>query len=83
MDKFDMEIIRPLCLLEEKEMVWLSEWRGYKKQIKNCPYESGSCRKDAKELLKKMEELNPNVRDSIWSSMHNIQENYLPKKILF
>jgi tRNA(Ile)-lysidine synthase TilS/MesJ len=83
MDKFDMEIIRPLCLLEEKEMVWLSEWRGYKKQIKNCPYESGSCRKDAKELLKKMEELNPNVRDSIWSSMHNIQENYLPKNILF
>ena len=83
MDKFDMEIIRPLCLLEEKDLVWLAEWRGYKKQIKNCPYESGSCRKDAKDLLKKMEELNPNVRDSIWGSTTNIQGNYLPKKIKF
>ena len=34
-----------------------------------------------KELVKQLEELNPNVRDSIWSAMENIKEGYLPKKI--
>lgn len=82
MDKFDMEIIRPLCLLEEKELIWLAEYHGYRKQIKNCPYESGSCRSDVKELVRVMEKLNPEVRNSLWGSMMNIQNDYLPHKIL-
>lgn len=81
MNKFDMEIIRPLCLLQEKELIWLATWKEYKKQIKNCPYESGSSRSDIKEILTRLEEINPEARYSIWSSMSNIQEEYLPKKI--
>ena len=36
MDKFDMEIIRPMCLVEEKDLTRIAAWRGYRKQIKNC-----------------------------------------------
>ena len=50
MDKFDMEIIRPMCLVEEKDLNRIAVWRGYRKQIKNCPYESGSSRSDMKEM---------------------------------
>lgn len=80
MNKFDMEIIRPLCLVEEKELSRIAAWKNYRKQLKNCPYESGSSRSDMKELMARLEALNPEARYSLWGSMTNIQENYLPRK---
>lgn len=81
MNKFDMEIIRPLCLVEEKELIQVADFRNYQKQLKNCPYESGSSRSDIKEVLKQLEKINPEARYSLWASMTNIQEEYLPPKI--
>jgi len=81
MDKFDMEIIRPMCLVEERELIQVAAWKGYRKQLKNCPYESGSSRSDMKELLRSLEAINPEARYSLWGSMTNIQEDYLPRKI--
>lgn len=81
MDKFDMEIIRPLCLVEEKELIRLSEMMAYPGQLKNCPYETASSRSQMKELLARMEEVNPEARYSLWGSMTNIQTEYLPKII--
>lgn len=81
MNKFEMEIIRPLCLVEEKELTRLTTLRNYKKQLKNCPYESGSSRSDIKDILKQLETINPEARYSLWASMTNIQHDYLPPKI--
>ncbi|RHJ82585.1 ATP-binding protein [Parabacteroides sp. AM08-6] len=81
MERFEMEIIRPLCLVEEKELTRIAAWKGYRKQIKNCPYESGSSRSDMKELLIRLEAINPEARYSLWNSMSNIQPDYLPRKI--
>ena len=39
MRKFDMTIIRPMCLLHESDLVDMSRIRGCRKLIKNCPYE--------------------------------------------
>ena len=80
MDKFDMSIIRPLCLVEEKDLVRIAAWLGYKKQLKSCPYETSSNRSDIREIFERMEALNPNARQSLWNSMSNIQEAYLPEK---
>ena len=79
MNKFDMTIIRPLSLLSEKEMMALAEIRSYQKQIKNCPYEKDSYRAEIKKLIQTLEAMNPNVRSSMWNSMTNIQQHYLPK----
>lgn len=81
MEKMPIQMIRPLCLIEEKDLVRYAELSEYEKQIKLCPLEKVSNRATMKELLKQLEELNPNVRDSIWSAMENIKEGYLPKKI--
>jgi len=81
MDKFPMQMIRPLCLLEEKELARFAELRGYHKQQKQCPFERESHRSDVKALVTQLEQFNPNVRDSIWGAMHNVQEQYLPKKV--
>ena len=78
MNKFDMTIIRPMCLVHEKDLEELAQIRGYKKQIKNCSYETQSNRTDMKEILKQLETLNPEARYSLWGSMTNIQEELLP-----
>ena len=78
MSKFAMEIIRPLCLVSEVELARIAEWRGYRKQLKTCPYETGSNRTDMKDLLARLEALNPEARYSLWASMTNVQTDYLP-----
>ena len=44
MKKFDMTIIRPMCLVHESDLAELAALRGYLPQVKNCPYESDSGR---------------------------------------
>lgn len=80
MKKFDMTIIRPLALITEKEMKDMEQIRGYQQQIKNCPHEKDSSRRDAKNLLTELEKWNPDVRKSLWAAMENVNEEYLPKK---
>jgi tRNA(Ile)-lysidine synthase TilS/MesJ len=62
-------------------MLELAAIRGFKKQQKNCPYEKDSHRSDMKGVLRKLEEMNPAARYSLWSSMNNVQTEYLPKKL--
>ena len=66
MKKFDMTIIRPMCLVHEADL------------MENCPYESQSSRSAMKGILKQLEEMNPEARYSLWGSMTNVQEELLP-----
>ena len=81
MRKFDMTIIRPMCLIPESDIIELAALYKYRKQVKNCPYETDSHRSDMKEVLRKLEEMNPEARYSLWSSMNNIQEELLPQEV--
>ncbi len=81
MRKFDMTIIRPMCLVHESELMEMAVSRGYRKQIKNCPYEKDSHRSDMKDVLKKLEAMNPEARYSLWSSMNNVQADLLPMEV--
>ena len=81
MKKFDMTIIRPMCLVHESDLEEMAKVREFKKQIKNCPYEAQSNRTDMKGVLKQLETLNPEARYSLWGSMTNVQEDLLPDKI--
>ena len=82
MKKFDMTIIRPMCLVHESDLEEMASMRGFRKQIKNCPYETQSNRTDMKGVLKQLEALNPEARYSLWGSMTNVQEELLPTKDL-
>lgn len=59
MEKFPVEIIRPLCLLREKDMQAFADLRGYRQQVVKCPYEEASHRADMKEMISRFEALNP------------------------
>lgn len=81
MKKFDMTIIRPMCLVHESDLVELAQLRDYRKQVKNCPYESQSSRSTMKGVLKQLEEMNSEARYSLWGSMTNVQEELLPATV--
>lgn len=80
MRKFDMTIIRPMCLVHEADLLEFAKLRGYRKQVKNCPYEKESNRSNMKEVLRTLEKLNPEARYSLWGSMTNIQNDLLPEE---
>ena len=81
MEKMPIQMIRPLCLIEEKDITQYAELSGYQKQTKLCPLEKVSSRAEVKTLIQQLEQLNPDVRNSIYSAMENIKADYLPKKL--
>lgn len=78
MRKFDMTVIRPFCLIREKDLLKLSQGSGYAGQKKKCPYEQASSRSEMKEILRRLEDMNPQAVHSLWGSMSHIQSEYLP-----
>ena len=81
MDKFEMTIIRPLCLVNENDVEEYAKTKQFPPLKKNCPYENYSHRKSMKDLLAHLEGLNPEARYNIWGAMSNTQPSLLPPKI--
>lgn len=65
MDKFEMTIIRPLCLVRERDLQRMAKEEGYHQQIKNCPYEHETNRSDLKAIIRQLEEINPEFEYSL------------------
>lgn len=70
MKKMPLSIIRPLCMMEERDIAHYAELSGYKKQLKNCPYEHDSQRTDIRQLYDLAERMNPDARHSIWNALN-------------
>ena len=51
MRKFPMTIIRPLCMVHERDLAAWAALQGYRKQKKLCPYETDSHRSDIKQIF--------------------------------
>lgn len=72
MDKFDMTIVRPLCLVHEADIKAYALQAGFKQQIKVCPFDAKTNRTSMKGMLQQLEAINPEARYSIWHSMTEI-----------
>ena len=79
LEKMPLRIIRPLCLIEEADLIRFAELREYEKQVKLCPFEHVSARTQAKELLEHMKQLNPEALSTLYNAMTNIKKDYLPQ----
>ena len=62
MRKMPLTIIRPLCMVEESDIYRYARYRGYEKQVKLCPYETNSHRSDIRDIVGRIEEMNPEAR---------------------
>ena len=70
MRKMPLSIIRPLCMIEEKDIKTYAEWQGYQKQQKQCPYETNSHRAEIKQIYDAIEQMNPEARYSMWNALN-------------
>ena len=70
MRKMPLSIIRPLCMIEERDIKAYAEMQGYQKQQKLCPYENDSHRTDIKRLYETIEQMNPEARFSMWNALN-------------
>ncbi len=71
MRKMPLSIIRPLCMMEERDIAQYAEWHGYQKQVKLCPYETDSHRNGIRQLYAMAESMNPDARHSIWNALNS------------
>ncbi len=74
----EIEIIRPLILLSNKQTTEYSKIKNYPPLKKVCPYDDKTMRTNARNLVKSMELINPNVRPNILKSLKNIDYELLP-----
>lgn len=81
MEKMPLQIIRPLALIEECDLVRYAALRGYEKQKQLCPFEHVSSRAKVKDLLAQIKALNPEALDSMYNAMTNIKADYLPSAL--
>lgn len=79
MDKMPIQMIRPLYLIDEEDLVTYAAMMGYQKQTKLCPFEHVSSREKVKGLLADIKAMNPEAMDSLFGAMTNIKADYLPK----
>ena len=79
MEKMPLQLIRPLCLIDEADIRRYAEMRSYQKQPKLCPFEHVSSREKVKGLLEQIKALNPEAVDSLYGALTNIKTDYLPK----
>ncbi|MDO4689959.1 MAG: ATP-binding protein [Fusobacterium sp.] len=73
-------LIRPLAYVREKDIINFMSYNNIFPMSCGCPIESGkmdSKRKEIKELLKKLESNNPNIKQSIFNSMKNINLDFV------
>ena len=73
MNNFDVTIIRPLCLVHERDLIEYAKMRNFREQIKKCPYEDKTNRNAMKNILCSLEKINPEARFSLWHSLTDVQ----------
>lgn len=78
MEHYPLEVIRPLCLVPESMIAELAEQLGFEKQKTPCPYETVTHRTTMTRLFRRLEEINPEARHSLWSAMKNVHHDLLP-----
>lgn len=75
-----MTLIRPLAYVKEKDIINFMTYNNISPMSCGCPIEAGkvdSKRKEIKNLLKELELTNPNIKQSIFNAMKNINLDFV------
>ncbi|MCP4392804.1 MAG: hypothetical protein GY804_00795 [Alphaproteobacteria bacterium] len=80
MFKGAFQIIRPLILVEEENIIKYSTLRQFPDEIELCPFEEKGNRMEMKKIVQQLGKLNKDARINLFRSMSNIDIDYLPEK---
>lgn len=73
-----LELIRPLMLLTDDQLVEYSEVRKFPKEIRTCPYDKATRREDMKHIISQLASMKDSAKMNMFKAMSNIYEDYLP-----
>ena len=76
-----LHIIRPLAYITEGLLKKYAGERGFPTIENLCPTSLVSRRRYIKEVLDKLEEDNPEIRENIWQAMGHVKTDYIPAKL--
>jgi tRNA(Ile)-lysidine synthase TilS/MesJ len=74
----DFDIIRPLILLNEKQIWRYASIRGFPVAKSQCPYGDKTRRADMKRIIGELSKMNGKAKKNIFAAMSNIHREYLP-----
>lgn len=72
-----LEIVRPLCRIEEKDIARYSSLKKLPVQEYRCPFGLEQSRAKIRTILDQLAALEPRVKRNIFNSMSNVKEEYL------
>lgn len=65
MEHYPLQVIRPLCMVQEGWIAEVAAAEGFEKQKTPCPYEQSTRRTDMTNIFHQLQTLNPEARYSI------------------
>ncbi len=74
----ELEVIRPLIFLTNKEMQRYAQIKHFVSLKRECPYEDHTLRNTTRQMINQFENLNPQARINLFNSMSHIDSAYLP-----
>jgi len=75
--KGKITLIRPLALIEERQIERFAKEKGLPFGPSGCPVSDKTKRKEIKDLLRNLEQSNPKIKGNIFRSLSNIKMDYL------
>lgn len=69
MEHYPISLIRPLCLVPEKDIATYAEEMELVRQVHTCPYEDRTRRSEMEKLLQTLCSMHPEARQSMWHAL--------------
>lgn len=73
----ELDIIRPLAYVEEKDIVSYSKEQEFPSHLCACPHGQRSQRRQMKDILNNLEKICPHVKNNVIRSMKRVKKDYL------
>ncbi len=78
-DNYPQRIIRPLCMVKERDIESFSRAMGFAQLTRTCRYGQTSPRLEARKALELLASRGDYVKENLFESMCNVRFDYLPK----
>lgn len=73
----ELDIIRPLAYVEEKDIIRYAKQENFPSHLCACPQGQKSQRKQMKDILHELEKVCPHVKSNVFNSLKKIKKDYL------
>jgi tRNA 2-thiocytidine biosynthesis protein TtcA len=76
-EKYPVTIIRPLALVEERQILAFAEEKGFGRAVCTCPYGRNSKRRDIRKRIEALTGGSGDTKRNIFESMKHVKDGYL------